>query len=377
MLVISLVLFGILALLIVEARLLKQSVHRIQHRIHVNGTRGKSTLTAYLAAALDDDARHTLAKITGVVPTLIHNGRSSTIFRTGGARIQEQFRTMHYAARKKCHTLVLECMSIDPALQKLESRVFEPTIYILTNIRDDHREALGSSEAEQVRALCEAIPSNAKVITGHSSHLEAIARAVAQKNSQLFVADQGILHDIDMELPPGTFPENMAMALTACKLLDIEKDNAFQRIRKFIGQQDSRLSCLDTGRDILFLNGFDINDTESADLFMKQWSSEFDRRKKVILFNTRADRPLRTELFAQWLVGLPDLDKVLISGNHRKRALKILHRAGFEREQIREYNPRSENTLKHDLLEAVEDHSLILAIGNIAGQGFKILKALK
>lgn len=374
---VSIILLVILALLIAEVRNLNRSVRDIRTRIHVNGTRGKSTVTEYIAAAIQENGSPTMAKITGVAPTLIQNGSKKSIRRRGGARIQEQFKIINEAAKKDYSNLVLECMSLDPALQRTESRFFRPHIYVITNIRDDHREIMGSTEEQQFQAICQAIPPNCTVVTGQEHMLEVIARAASEKNSRLVAADHALLEKVKGRIPSEVFPVNLVIALTVSRLLHIDPDAAFERILSNIRKQAPRLSYLDHEKDILVLNGFDVNDTESAERFLGHWSSEIgEKRKMIALFNTRADRPYRTLQFAEWLAGISGLAFVFISGNHRQRAFRALKTAGLDPGMMIPVKGTDIKNLRKKILALDEERSLVLTIGNIGGDGFKILNAI-
>ena len=65
-----------------EKILHEKRLKRIPIRIHVNGTRGKSTVTRLIAASLRRVGIRTLAKTTGTIPRLIlPDGKEETILR--------------------------------------------------------------------------------------------------------------------------------------------------------------------------------------------------------------------------------------------------------------------------------------------------------
>ncbi|MBU2534533.1 MAG: poly-gamma-glutamate synthase PgsB, partial [Alphaproteobacteria bacterium] len=93
MLLPGLILAFALALLLAEQGRLRRSVRRIPIRIHVVGTRGKSSLTRFVAAGLRASGKRTIGKITGIVPTIIDlDGCPQTIHRRGLPRVIEQMR---------------------------------------------------------------------------------------------------------------------------------------------------------------------------------------------------------------------------------------------------------------------------------------------
>src|SRR5262245_30405572 len=95
LLLIALVLsvLGVLELIAHRAALLK-----IPIRIHVNGTRGKSSVTRLIAAGLREGGIVTCAKTTGTLARMIMpDGSEYPVFRPAGANIIEQLRIIRTA----------------------------------------------------------------------------------------------------------------------------------------------------------------------------------------------------------------------------------------------------------------------------------------
>src|SRR4030088_1393476 len=77
----------------------RRLLRAIPMRIHVAGTRGKSTTTRLIAAALRAGGRCVVAKTTGSEPRLIlPDGRDDIWQRRGPATIREQLRFVRRAA---------------------------------------------------------------------------------------------------------------------------------------------------------------------------------------------------------------------------------------------------------------------------------------
>lgn len=73
-----------------EYRTHRSNLDRIPVRIHVNGTRGKSSVTRLIAAGLRAGPRRTIAKTTGTMPRLIlDDGLELPIHRAGSPNIIE------------------------------------------------------------------------------------------------------------------------------------------------------------------------------------------------------------------------------------------------------------------------------------------------
>ena len=81
MIISPLVLLGTVVLILLIAGYVEASNHRriiaaIPLRIHVNGTRGKSSVTRLIAAGLRAGGLRTFAKTTGTAPRIINAERS-------------------------------------------------------------------------------------------------------------------------------------------------------------------------------------------------------------------------------------------------------------------------------------------------------------
>ncbi len=367
------------AWLIIEAIRTEQSIRKIDLKIHVNGTRGKSSITKYILAALQGSGIRSLGKVTGELPTLIYfDGNHLPIKRFFPARVNEQFRIIRKASRLEAKALVLECMSIDPALQKLESRFFKPDIYIVSNIRDDHREKIAAGREERAESYCQAIPENCKLVTADIENIDYIKREAEKKNCRLIIP-QELDEEILKTLPFGVFADNIQIALEVAELAGIGRDKALNSILTSLDKAEKYLKQSKAAKKTYnFLNAFSVNDTDSANEYLDYW---LDRSglsgNYAFIFNTRADRPTRTQLFTEWIKERQEQCKlVVITGDHKEwayRQLKCL-RPDTELMKIRSININTLPALIEGLDLALD---LIIGIGNIGGDGYRILKEFK
>jgi poly-gamma-glutamate synthase PgsB/CapB len=377
MLTVTVILASVICLLILEKRMIQRNINYLSLRIHVNGTRGKSSVTEYIAAGIDSSGQRVIAKITGIIPTLICDGTRKKINRYGTARVQEQLDTIRLARRNRVKNMVLECMSVAPELQKLEASVFQPHLYIITNIKDDHRESMGKSLEEQADAICSAIPANCKVITGERQFFHKIKEKANARNSTVIAAEETDPY-LNISLPPGVFRENIAIALTVCREAGIEPDMAIKGIVNCILNSESPLITVKKReKTIRFLNAFSVNDADSTSSFIEQWKKALDHQGAIsIIFNTRADRPIRTEMLSGWIAS-QNFERLLLTGSHIGRAKSCLKKAGVEKHRMEVWGKRCLHNLKADLIKNLDDGSLVVGLGNIGGEGFNIINELK
>jgi len=368
----------IIVLMICESIAIRRSADKLQFRVHINGTRGKSTVTKFIHRVLLDSDIKSMGKVTGEIPTLLlPDGSSKDIRRIGPARVQEQFRTIVKAKKLGANALVLECMSIDPALQRIESKFFRPTVYIITNIRDDHREKMGGDLDSQVKAICSAIPNNSKVVSISSPYMTEIKKETLSKNSQFIEAVQ--LNEAEIKrLTQFVHKSNIELALTACTEMGISRQQAFDSILDLISSSDSPVFELKNyNQPQFFLNAFSVNDIESLNDFVMHWVGHLGvSGKKAIVLNTRSDRPLRTKLFVDWInENQSEIEKVIVTGCHKRKAKQLLGKMNLNL-QLNYLKSNQNDSLRHSLKEIAESTRLIVGIGNMRGTGQKIIKEL-
>ncbi|MEA1898106.1 MAG: poly-gamma-glutamate synthase PgsB [Bacteroidota bacterium] len=367
------------ALMIVEAIHTRHGIKSISLKIHVNGTRGKSTITKYISTALRSSDIKTVGKVTGEIPGLIQpDGHLIPIRRLGPARVNEQFRVIRKAAKTKAEALVLECMSINPTLQKIESLFYKPDIYVISNIRDDHREKVGARKKQRVEYACQAIPVNCILVSNDLENLTAIRLEAEKKNCRLLIPEK-LGKKLVNDLPYGVFAANIEVAVEVAVLAGIDRDVALKSILDSISDDESCLIQFQIKKtNAVFLNAFSVNDTDSATDFLTYWSDKLDIHKNLaFIFNTRSDRPLRTKLFSEWIEKMHNQCRfVIITGDHKEwayRNLKYLN-PGVE---IRKLKSNQINEILNIIDKEYPGTELIIGIGNIMSEGYKILEKFK
>ena len=106
MIITPLFFLGILAAFLCAAGVIEYYHHQrllntIPIRIHVNGTRGKSSVTRLIAAGLREAGIRTFAKTTGTAPRVIDaEGKDHIIHRLRSPSIGEQVRLLNYFSQE-------------------------------------------------------------------------------------------------------------------------------------------------------------------------------------------------------------------------------------------------------------------------------------
>src|SRR5215475_228677 len=178
----------------IMAWLHRRALRSIPVRIHVAGTRGKSTTTRLIAAALRAGGRRVVAKTTGSEPRLIlPDGREEIWPRRGPASIHEQMGFVRRAAQLGADTIVVECMAIRPEFVFASERhLIEATTTVITNTRADHLEDIGASSEASAQALTWSICANGHlVVTSEAASPALLQRAKACGTSVTVVDTRG------------------------------------------------------------------------------------------------------------------------------------------------------------------------------------------
>ena len=383
---IPLIVLGTLAFALCIAGILEfqyhlRSLDAIPLRIHVNGTRGKSSVTRLVAAGLREGGLRTFAKTTGTAPRVIDSeGKDRIIHRLRLPSIGEQVRLLSYFASERPQAVVMECMAVQPQYQWIaEHQMVKSHIGVITNVRPDHLDEMGPTEDDVAYSLCNTIPVDGILITGEDQKKEILKEVASSNRSDLiFSDDKSVTND---ELDKFTYmehPSNVAVALDVCKEAGISRDIALAGMHKVQPDLGALVAWnLDMNEKRLqFVNGMAANDPVST---LQIWKFVIDRYPAVggtcVFFNSREDRPLRTRQMIELTLEEIKPDHFIIRGDKVTSAVRGLshHSPKTDVKVIGLDEPLNEVV---DLLEDLPNDTLIYAIGNQVGAGQDILQLI-
>lgn len=375
-LIILLVTFGI-----IEFQIHLQSLNNIPLRIHVNGTRGKSSVTRLIAAGLRAAGIKTYAKVTGTSPRVIDNrGIDRIIHRLRLPSIGEQVRLMRFFAKEKPEAVVMECMAVQPQYQWIaEHQMIKAHIGVITNVRPDHLEEMGPTENDVAMSLCNTVPINSTLITGESDKPEILKKVAKNNNTAFIKSDEKSIKK--EELNRFTYiehPSNIAVALDACKLAGVKRSVALDGMQKVRPDSGALIfwELFKENKMIKFVNGMAANDPVSTLQIWYQISERFQTQTHTcIFFNSRDDRPDRTRQMIELTMNDIKPNYFIIRGDKVDQLIKKekVNSPKTEVETI-PLNLRYESVVEK-ILELPKD-TLVFAIGNQVGAGQSILEKI-
>jgi len=372
------VLFGIL-----EVYLLKSDLPKIPIRVHVNGTRGKSSVTRLIAGGLREKGIVACAKTTGTLPRIIlPDGSEYPVFRPSGARLIEQARIVSVAASYHAQALVIECMALQPRLQWLsESRLVKATHGVITNARADHLDVMGPREEDVALALAGTTPINGKLFTAEERYLSVFAEASRDRKTQLISVgrdEAAAVKDEEMErFPYMEHKQNVALALRVCLDLGIDRETALKGMWK--APPDPGATTISHigffGRHIYFVNGFSANDPESTEHL---WNMAIERfpevEKRILVLNCRLDRPNRSEQFGEFCVRWQPADQYILIGTGTYFFARSAISNGLPQGKLLVAENQSDSDIFETIVELSGKSSLVVGIVNIKGQGLTLAR---
>ena len=381
-------LMGLLGVLMVslgaaEDRLHRRYLARLRFRVHVNGTRGKSSVSRLIAAGLRAGQVTTAAKTTGTLARMIlPDGQEYPVFRPARANIREQIRIVKAAVDAGAEALVIECMALQPRLQLLsETRFVRATHAVITNARPDHLDVMGPDERDVALALAGMVPQEGVLYTAERDHLDVFQAACADRGARLVaIGAEEVAAITPADLAGFVYhehPDNLALALKVCADLGVERQVALGGM--WSAQPDPGAMTehfVDFfGRHLAFVNGFAANDPEST---AQIWHQALDRHPdvetKVAVFNLRADRADRSRQLGEAYATMRPADHVVLMGTGTYLFARAAIRAGVQPRRILYAEDAGVDEIFESIVGVSGASALVMGLGNIGGQGLDLVR---
>jgi len=371
-----------LGLLVAERLRLERDRRAVSLRIAVTGTRGKTSVTRLLAAALRESGRVVLAKTTGSEAAFVlPDGSERPIRRRGAPSILEQKRLLSLAARLGADTVVAEVMSVHPENHRVEARdLLRPHLVLATNFRVDHVEAQGRTPEDVAAVLSLDVPPGARSLVPAGEWSDTFAARVARGGGTVERVPAGSgapLFRNGLE-----FEENLDLVHAAARSLGVGDDvfrSGIARARGDVGALGVwRYPRPDGAPPWLVVNAFAANDPESTlrvhDRVMREHGS---RDVACIgLLSLRADRGDRT---LQWVDTLLDGElarfrRLYVTGLHARAVHRRLCPTP-RCERVRSLTAaKPAAMMRHLLAQEGAVAGLLFGFGNIGGPGEALVR---
>jgi gamma-polyglutamate synthase len=359
------------------------SLHAIPTRVLVNGIRGKSSITRLCAGALRGGGVRVVAKTTGTAARFIWpDGTEAPVHRKfDTANVVEQIGIVRRAAAELPDALVIECMAVQPSLQEInQAKLICSTIGVLSNVREDHLEEMGPTLDDVARSLSRSMPVGGVCITAESQRFHILEEEAARRRCRLVYADPSSVSDAEMEgFAFFTFKENVAIALAVARELGIGRMQALRGMWE--AEPDPGVLTVhryQLGRKSLRLaNLFAANDPNSTVMSFNGLLGRQEIHPPIFtLINCRPDRIERNRQMAT-IVERLRTEKLFVIGEPSRSATAALP-TGFEGATTDlGGDERDPVEIVDAIVDAIDAEASLVAVGNIHGQGERVIEHLE
>ncbi len=367
-----------------ETRGHQRMLERIPLRVHVNGTRGKSSVTRLIAGGLRAGGRRTFAKTTGTMARIIWpDGHETDVYRVGRPNIIEQIRIVRRAVESGAEALVVECMAVSPELQPVsELRLIQSTVGVITNARADHLDVMGPTVDDVARALALTAPRNGHLFTAERERAHLLAGVARARGSEVHTTDErDVTADELARFSYIEHAENVALALAVCGHLGVDRATALRGMEHTTPDPGAlrRYTVRAGEKRVTFVNAFAANDPDSTLLIWSRLGLERAEPgvRRIVLANCRDDRPQRSGQIADLIATRLQADHAVLTGLGTELVAFRAVRQGFPRERVSDLGGLDAERVYEKVLDLVEDRGMVVGIGNIVGLGEEIVLHFK
>jgi len=364
---------------ILESYYHNKSLAKIPIRIHVNGARGKSSVTRLIASGLREGGIATMAKTTGSAPRIIDKeGRDLIIHRLRSASIGEQVKLIRNFSKKKIQALVIECMAVQPQYQWIaEQKMIKSTISVITNIRPDHLDEMGSTMSDISYSLSNTIPFNGLLITGERDYCSELEEVSDKRNTTINIVESSSISDEYLnKFPYLEHADNIAVALEVCQNLGIDSKVALDGMLKTPPDPGALIiwELIFGSKTNQFVSAFAANDPKSTLQIWELLKGRIGNSKSCIFLNTRADRMYRTNQLINLVLKEIKPEVFIIKGDNLPvELISDIKKSNIEL-KIFEDKTSPDNLVNY--FKTLDNH-FIMGIGNIVGWGEEFVNNLK
>jgi poly-gamma-glutamate synthase PgsB/CapB len=370
---------------LVEFLVHQRILRRIPVRIHVNGTRGKTSVARLIAAGLRAGGKRVYAKTSGTVAAVTdENGNEFPVFRFSQPNINEQLRIMRRVSHYRPEIVVMECMALQPRFQSLtEIQMIRSTHGVITNARADHLDVMGPTGRDVALALAGSTPIKARLFTAEKEYFDIFQDAAADRSSSIRQTSDAEVAAVPAEtlarFQYQEHAENVALALGVCEELGVPREAALEGMTQLKPEPGAtQIYKLDFhNREIIFVNAFAANDPESTRRIWERVTDRYsaaDGYRRIAVVNCRADRPQRSHQIAQAAATWSHTDHFIVIGHGTILFLREASRLGIAPESLTVEEGASPADVIETILEVSGQRAIVVGMANIKDSGAGIAR---
>ena len=276
----------------------RKALRRLDTRIAVAGSRGKTSTTRRLDDVFNRRGYDTLTKITGNHPTLIHNGEVHPIERRGPRTMLYENISLIGEFAPELDAYAAEDVGIfenqgitEYTTRLINQQLIKPDIVVLTNVRQDHNDTLGKTRTNIARSFARSISAGTHVVSGeqHPVLHDYMQEEIERRGGTIEQVEIPDRHE-------GMIGAETAHAIDAVLAYLDEPLLPEGELEAFLDAIQPEWTRLPNGR---VFNAAQVNDVESTELVRQALVSEDETILPFVYL--RRDRRGRTASFAEYV----------------------------------------------------------------------------
>ena len=365
-----------------EYRRHQKGLERIPLRIHVNGSRGKSSVVRLIAAGLRAGGIPTVAKVTGTLPRIIDlDGSEVAIVRNQRPNIIEQTRVLPFIGQRKPQAIVIECMAVLPEYQWIcERQMVRSHIGVITNARLDHINEMGRFREQIALSLANTCPINGILFTSEKTHFQTI-KNIADKLGTEIRRVGGFGNVTSEEMNKFGYiehPANVGLSLAVCEQAGVDRQTALEGMYRVIPDTGAlRVArCREDGKEVVFVNALAANDPESSYVIAKHITKHFSPLgTEIIMLNSRVDRQDRSIQLIEMMARHLTFDYLILTGEQLQKFTGFAARYNIPKSKTIGLGRMAPEKVYQKIFELTDgSRSTVLGIGNMGAGGIDIFR---
>ena len=252
---------------------------------------------------------------------------------------------------------------------------------VITNIRPDHLDVMGPTEADVALAIASMIPVKGVLITGERRNLAALQHAAEDRQTRVVtVSDDDLAAVTDEEMDRFRYVEhreNVALALRVLQELGQPREACLKGMWAADPDPGDMFEYeVDFfGRQVVFVNGFAANDPQSTETIWNMTLAKHPEVDRVIaVFNLRADRPSRTVQLARDTSFWHAAHRVVLMGSGAYQFARVASKLGVDVNPFVFVDDQRTDEIFETIMGLCGRRTLVLGMANIYGQGIALVR---
>ncbi|MCR6544523.1 poly-gamma-glutamate synthase PgsB [Dehalobacterium formicoaceticum] len=359
-----------------------KNLSRINLRININGTRGKSTATRLITGILKEAGAKVVGKTTGTSARIIYwdKKEEEPIIRGPlGPNIIEQKTVVKKAVKLGASAFVTECMAVNPDYQIIfQEKLVKANIGVIVNVREDHMDVCGPTLDFIAESFTATIPKNGTLIIDDSKYNDYFIEKAEKRKCRVLIANEKEIPDGYLEkFKYVIFPQNVAIAMAVAKALNIDKDTALRGMLNANPDPGAlMIHALDKRRTTYFVNAFAANDPSSTRMIWEHITSlGYPTKNPMVIINCRPDRVDRTLQLAEEVLTNMEIGILVAMGQTVNPVTEGVNSKKISPEKY----VNAEGLSAPEVYKTIKDffrNRVIFAIGNIHGGGEELAELI-